>query len=240
MTGHEEDNFYLYTKAQLMKDFEKAGQYLKKALLEYFDQPKIEELLQETRAEFETLLPQLPYIGGEANILTASLVTAAWCMPLFRALERERLSLREIAKIGYERKEWEIQSKSMEKRDNVRRFYFSPAMRAVEIKRARESQSGKYPGDWVSEYVEGDGKVFDFGINFTECGLYKFFEPRHALKYLSIFCLGDYATYRGFGIGFRRTRTIASGGSMCDFRFGKDWQTPRGWPPENLEEKFSF
>lgn len=240
MTTHEEEHYYVSIKPTLMEEFEKTESYLKNVLKQYFDQSKIELLLKETRAGYEDLLPQLPYIGGEENVLTEGLIGAAWCVPLFRGLEREGLPLREMAKITYEKKENDVESKSLEKKRRIREFYFSPSMRDVEMKRARESQSGKYPGDWVEEYVEGDGENFDFGIDFTECALCKFFEPRDAMKYVPVFCLGDYATYRAFGIGFRRTQTIPNGAPFCDFRFKKDWETPRGWSPEELDEKFPY
>jgi len=41
-------------------------------------------------------------------------------------------------------------------------------------------------------------------------------------------------------LSFKRTQTIASGASWCDFRFKKTWNTPRGWPPEELGEEFLF
>ncbi len=41
---------------------------------------------------------------------------------------------------------------------------------------------------------------------------------------------------RALGIGFKRTKTLATGANMCDFRFIKGYQTAKGWPPENLEE----
>ena len=240
MTEHNEENYYLKLKTKLMKDFKDVEGYMKNVLIQYLDQSKIEALLDKTRSQFETLLPTLPYVGGEANVLTDSLITCAWCLPLFQSLEREGLSLREIAKITYEKMEHDVESKSAEKKRKVREFYFSPSMRKAEITRSKETTSGKYPGDWVSEYVEGDGKAFDFGIDFTECAICKFLERHNALRYAPIFCLSDYATYRAFDIGFRRTQTIARGASRCDFRFKKDWKTPRGWPTEELEEKFSF
>jgi len=240
MTTPDENNYYVNAKPDLMRDFGEVEEYLKGVLWQYFDQPKTECLLEETRFEFEQLLSQLPYIGGESNVFTAALVRAAWCMPLFQSLEREGLPYREIAKIGYEQKEHDVETKSPEKKRQVREFYFSPDMRAVETKRAEETQSGKYPGDFVSRFVEGDGEAFDFGIDFMECAICNFFKPRGARKYVLIFCLGDYAAYRAFGIGFKRTQTIANGALWCDFRFKKDWITQRGWPPEQLEEKFSF
>jgi len=240
MTIQEEGNYYLNLKPVLLKDFEKIKDYLKEVLRQYFDQSKIEHLLTSTQSEYVTLLPQLPYIGGEENVLTANLIMGAWGLPLFRALEREGLSIRDIGKIFYEKMEYDVESKSPEKKRHVRGFYFSPKMRDYETNRASESQSGKYPGDWVSRYVEGDWESFDFGIDFLECALCKFFKSQDAIKYVPIFCLCDYASYRAFGIGFKRTQTIVNGAPFCDFRYKKDWETSRGWPPEKLEERFSF
>jgi len=240
MTTLDGNNYYLNAKPELMKDFAKTESYLEGVLWQYFDHTQTDRLLEETRTGFEDLLSQLPYIGGEANVFTATLIRAAWSLPLFQSLEREGLSFREIVRIGYDHKERDVESKSPEKKRKVKEFYFTPEMRALEIKRAEETQSGKYPGDFVSRFVEGDGDRFDFGIDFTECAIYNFFEPRGGLKYVPIFCLGDYAAYRSFGIGFKRTQTIANGAPWCDFRFKKGGDTPRGWPPENLVERFSF
>ena len=232
------ENYYLNAKPELMKDFGKIEEYLKGVLWNYFDQPKTDRLLEETRFAFEQMLPQLPYIGGEASVFTYTLIRAAWCMPLFALLEKEGLRYRDIARIGYEQKEHEVEAKSPEKRRRIREFHFSPAMKAVEIRRAKETQAGRYPGDFVSRFVPGDGEGFDFGIDFTQCAICRFFEPRGGLRYIPIFCLSDYAAYRAFGIGFRRTQTLVNGAPWCDFRFKRDWATPRGWPPEAIEEKF--
>lgn len=48
--------------------------------------------------------------------------------------------------------------------------------------------------------------------------------------------MSDYAMFRALGVGFKRTKTIAINCDVCDFRFVKDYQTPKGWPPESLEE----
>jgi hypothetical protein len=84
MTTHQEEHYYVSIKPALMEEFEKTESYLKNVLKQYFDQSKIELLLKETRAGYEDLLPQLPYIGGEENVLTEGLIGAAWCVPLFR------------------------------------------------------------------------------------------------------------------------------------------------------------
>ncbi|MBU2552533.1 MAG: L-2-amino-thiazoline-4-carboxylic acid hydrolase [Proteobacteria bacterium] len=240
MAEQSHGRYYLDRKPHLMAQFDLATGYFSTALPPFLETFEISHLLDQARTEFEDILPELPYIGGESNMLTKSLIQGAQCLPIFEALEAKGLEIRELARLVYEWTEREIEAKSEEKKRNVRGFYFSPGMRAVEMNRAAESQSGRFPEDWVSEFVDGDGRGFDFGIDFVECGLCKFFGRRGAERYTPIFCLSDYATYRAFKIGFRRTRTLAAGAAACDFRFNQDWTTPRGWPPESLEEYLPF
>ncbi len=103
-------------------------------------------------------------------------------------------------------------------------------------KKSKIMQLMEYPENWVCEYVESNGINFDLGINYTECGICKFYKKQGAEKYLPFLCLLDYATFRAFGIGMKRTKTIGNGSDICDFRFSKKFETPRGWPPDNLEE----
>ena len=236
MSDQNSETYYLKTKPRLMNRIEKNREYYERILIQRMTESKMAQIFSKANSEFEHQLPGLPYIGNETNPLAAGFVFATWCLTFFRALEREGIPLREIAKMMYEKMELDVESKSPEKKRNIKEFYFSAGMREVEMNRTKESQSKKYPEDWVSEYVEGDGQTFDFGIDFTECAICKFFEARNALRYAPIFCLSDYATYRAFDIGFQRTQNIVLGASKCEFRFKKDWETPRGWPPEDLDE----
>lgn len=99
-----------------------------------------------------------------------------------------------------------------------------------------QSQKRLYPENWVGDFLEGDGKAFNYGFNFTACGWLKLIDKENAGDIAPYACLCDYARMRALGIGFKRSKTIAAGADMCDFRFIKDYQTPRGWPPEDLEE----
>jgi hypothetical protein len=99
-----------------------------------------------------------------------------------------------------------------------------------------ESQRRAHPGNWVGEFVEGDGESFDYGFNFTECGWLKLVEREGGAEIAPYICLSDYAKMRGVGIGFLRTQTLAAGAKLCDFRFIKGYKTARGWPPEALGE----
>jgi len=172
------------------------------------------------------------------NIL--NLIDSAFSLPILLSLEQESISMRDIAKIIYKTFESVYNLISLEKRQQFRDFYFSKDMCEMTRKACSVSQLRKYPGDWVYTYVEGDGISFNYGYDFSECGIVKFYEQVGAERFTPILCLPDYANFRSLGVGFKRTQKIATGDTICDFRFKKDFDTPSGWPPDDLEETFPF
>jgi hypothetical protein len=89
---------------------------------------------------------------------------------------------------------------------------------------ANETQKQVYPDDFVAEIVMGDGKEFDWGIDFTECAIHKFYKAQNAVELLPYVCKLDYLTSTAFGLGLVRTKTLASGDEKCNPRLkqGRD------------------
>jgi hypothetical protein len=53
---------------------------------------------------------------------------------------------------------------------------------------------------------------------------------------MPIVSIADFVRAREYGYGLKRTQTIGNGAPICDFRYVKDGNTQRAWPPDNLEE----
>jgi hypothetical protein len=85
-------------------------------------------------------------------------------------------------------------------------------------KRAERSQRRFYPDDWIYRAVKGDGKTFDYGVDYTQCGICQFFWRHDAGELLPYLCQLDYATVEAMGLQLTRTTTLAEGGAKCDFR----------------------
>jgi hypothetical protein len=100
---------------------------------------------------------------------------------------------------------------------------------------ALESQKRLYPENWVFNFVEGAGQNFDWGIDYTECGIVKFFQAQSADELAPYMCLADYPMSKAFGMGLVRTTTLAGGAAKCDFRFKRGRETQDGWPPSFLK-----
>ena len=229
-------NYYVNRKSKLIKEFNRIRDIARKVLGQYFNESKVSQILDESKLKFEDLLPQLPYIGGKKNISTFNIIEGAWMLAIIFPLESEELSVREIGKMMYEILKIYFESKSAITKWLNGKLMFTKFMIEKRKKKCEEAPFKQHTEGWVEEFVEGDGKNFDFGIDITECGLCKLFKKYNAEKYVYFLCLGDYPMYKAWGIGFTRTQTIANGASKCDFRFKNGGKIPEGWPPDKLKD----
>ena len=102
MSNEKETNYYLKKKRIVMRTFDAAMLIVKQILIENFGEAKFAEISLTARREFENLLPNLPYVGGNDSHLTNELINASLLLPLLQAFEKEGLSFNEIGKLTYE------------------------------------------------------------------------------------------------------------------------------------------
>ena len=230
MIAENKNNYYLKKKKILMRTFNAALIISKQILIDNFGEEKYNEISITTRDEFDTLIAQIPYVGGDENPITDDLINATLLLPLLRAFEKEGLEYREIGRIVYDL--FEAFYKLIPQPDDI----FSDEYINKTKERADSSKLHKYPGDWVFDFIEGDGETFTFGTDYSECGVYKFYKNLGAEHFMPLVCIADYAKARAYGYGLKRTQTIGNGADICDFRYIKEGTTPPAWPPDNLPE----
>jgi len=232
-------DYYVKRKPKLMKNFSKEIEVTRDMLKRKFSEAKINEMFNQMKTEYEKIIPEIPYIGGTKNPFSSLLVGGMSSLAMFRVLEREGFTLRDIGEFYYEFRDIHntIRKHKLEKigKDPAQYpfeiSYIDWAKKSCEISKLRN-----YPDDWVADYVEGDGKIFEWGFNFHECGLHKVFKRLDAEKFIPFFCLSDFSEANILGFGFSRTQSLGFGAPMCDHRYVKNYKTPRGWPPDDLLE----
>ena len=230
MTVEKDTNYYVKKKKILMRTFDAVLSLSKQILVNKFGEEKFKEISNTTRQQFETLLPKIPYIGGNDNRLTNELINATFLLPLLQTFEKEGLDFKEIGKLTYEL--FEAFYKMMPPVEDI----FSEEYYKREKEHAKTTKLRKYPDDWVFDFIESNDKTFTFGVDYTECGVYKLYKSQGAEHFMPIVCIADYARAREYGYGLKRTQTIGNGAPLCDFRYIKDGKTSRAWPPDNLLE----
>ena len=230
MITEKERNYYLKKKRILMRTFNMVLNIGKQILIDYFGESKFKEISITMRNDFEALIPQIPFVGGKDSRSTDTIINATTLLPLLRAFEKEGLGYYEIGKLTYDL--FEAFFKVIPPKYDI----FTEEYLNNEKIRAKNSKLRKYPGDWMFDFVKGDGKTFSFGIDYSECGVHKFYKNQDAEHFMPIVCIADYVQAQIYGYGLKRTQTIGNGAPICDFRYIKNGTTPRAWPPDDLPE----
>ena len=223
-------SYYLSRKPQILALFDEHAQALRRPMADRYGRGVAGAIIAEARRWHEALIPEIPYVGGDENPMTRHLIRSTTGLALYKAMSARGKSAVETGRILYDA--------VVEQVSHLPPLPpHSPEDLAPKREQARKSQQRRYPGDWVWEFVEGDGVEFDYGYDFLECGTQKLYRAHGADEFLPFYCYLDFVTYRTAGWGFFRTMTLAEGYERCDFRFKKGGRTDRGWPPPFLEQE---
>ncbi len=194
------------------------------------------EVAQEVTARapriLEKLLPEMPDIGGETNMMTPFLVFAAWYVALFRAMQSQGLTAEDTGRMLYDLTVMKLGTESRPEALAEGAARFTPEFFGQMKRWCDWSQKQTYPANWVAEFIDGQGQDFDYGLDFSQCGAVLYFEKQQALDVAPYFCLIDFPVSDHKGTGLVRTKTIAQGHEVCDFRYKKDRPVEQNWDTE--------
>jgi hypothetical protein len=228
----DENRYYIARIADILTQFDSHAEAWRPFLISRYGDEFTDTVLNETRQQYETLVPEIPYIGGDENPMTRHLVRSTTSLLLYRVMIARGKTAEETGELIYN-----AVAASVSQMPAVPGPELSAAYITEEKERARKSQESLYSEDWVWKFVEGDGVEFDYGFDFLECGTQKLYHAHGADEFLPFYCYLDFATYRTIGWGLTRTKTLAEGDKRCNFRFKKGGKTEKGWPPPFLKRE---
>jgi len=219
------NEYYTSRKAEILATFDEHAHNWKAAMVSRYGERLADALLKEAREQTELLIPEIPYIGGDGNPMTRHLIRSTPSLALYKAMKARGLTARETGKIIYDAVVAVIGQLPFSPSGPP-----SPEFVRKRKEEAARSQERRYSGDWVWEFVEGNGDEFDYGYDFLECGVQKYYQAQGAGELLPYFCFLDFVTARASGQVLMRSMTLAEGGEKCDFRF-RSAEGNQEWPP---------
>lgn len=221
------ENYYLSQKKSLMSSFHRVSKWVKTPLVKRYGEELSQALLQHARENYESLIPDIPFIGGKSNRWTADLLESVQILALFQAMQGYDIPPGEIAEVVSEGMQIRLAQYPCFLLRLIGRWQFSKLFLRTLERQADETHKYLYPNNFVAEVVIGDGKDFDWGIDFTECAIHKFYKAQNALEFLPYVCRLDYLTSAAFGIGLVRTKILANGDERCNPRLKQGRETKR-------------
>lgn len=229
----EEEN-YNSRKKVFLKAFDKLLTRARPHLVNQFGEQQADRIIQESRQEYDALIPHLPFIGN-SNLKLMFFLPTTRLLPVYRVLQRLGLSLEESGRLIYLIGSEEGSDMSPIVRRLMAYLWFSSLFSSLARNRALHSQKRTYAPDFVINFVEGDGQTFDYGADYIECANCKLLKDEQAFELAPFICATDYRISERLGWGLIRTMTLAEGYPKCDFRFKKGGPTRVTMPEALLE-----
>lgn len=234
-TRKQSGNYYFDESENILADIDKLLGYMRQTTSQRYGETEAQTLATLTRNKFEELLPGLPYIGGKGNDLTTNLYQAAASLAFYRRMTERGNTLEETGEILY--RTMELVAADIPLAKIIGWLMSSSLVQKMLRQEAKQSQQSNYPEDWVFEFVEGDGVNFEYGVDYSECGICKYMKGQDAFELVPYLCLLDFPISEAMGSGLVRTTTLGHGGERCDFRNKPGRPCQREWTPAFLLEE---
>lgn len=211
--------YYVHHSTRLLLQISIFNRPLHAILQKEFSRSVALHVKQAIKREFISLLPLIPYIGGSSNPLTKNLIGAAWMLAVYRVMKPMGKSPGEVGKIVYEAitKLFSIVPKGLLRRLAAWRYNERYIYKLKYL--SKRSYLKEYLGDFIFDVIDSDGKSFDLGVDYRECGILKFLMSQNAAELAPYVCELDYAMSSSYGLKLERKKTLANGDDICDFRF---------------------
>ncbi len=218
------ETYFISRRSKLLKDFDNLLQKARIVLIAQYGKEFAETMVGETRQEYSKLVPEIPYVG-QNRILVRFITGTAQSLAIYKVLRSHGKTVEEAGRLYYLICRAVLNSYPRIVRWLIGKASFSKFFLRAVRRNALESQKRLYPGGYVFSFVDGDGREFDYGVDYFECGGCKFLSQQGASELAPYICTADIIYSQSFGWGLTRTKTIAEGFERCDFRFKKGGKT---------------
>ena len=215
---------YMSRKNQFLRSFDNLMARVQPWVKTWLGQEQAERFMRESRQEYEALIPRIPFIGNSFLVLSFYKPVTRY-LAVYRALQKQGRTVEEAGHLIYRMGTEEALAIPPAGRRLMEALWFSGWFRKLAKERTFKSQQRTYPGNFVATYVEGDGREFDYGIDYTECANCKFLRAENAFELAPYACATDKPISELLGWGLTRPKTIAEGYPICSFRFKKGGKT---------------
>jgi len=224
MNHKRTETYFISRKSRLLKDFDNLMKKVGTVLISQYGKEFAETIVSEACQEYSKLIPEIPYVG-QNRILVQFITGTAQSLAIYRALRNHGKTVEEAGKLYYLICQTILNSYPRIVRWLIGKASFSNFYLRALKKDALKSQKRPYPEGYVFSFVDGNGRDFDYGVDYSECGGCKFLSKQGAPELAPYICTADIIYSKLFGWGLIRTKTIAEGFEKCDFRFKKGGKT---------------
>jgi hypothetical protein len=209
-----------YAPEPLLQKYDEKREARREFYLQIFSENEIDDLLDEMRESYESIIPDMPYIGESSFHLQ-------WFIPNSEKLAEYLV----VEKYGVSKRDYSHLHLTQASKDlfndytkaeliAIGKMQFGFNTELFMRSAALWSQFRLYPEDYIFSFRKGNGVDFDWGLDYTQCAnvlLYDKYNARDLL--LPLVCTMDDLAGSAMRTGYHRTMQLATGDPMCDLRW---------------------
>lgn len=206
-----------------MNLYRKMEKHIQKALRPCLRSIDFDAAMKDIHKQFLLLAPQVPNIGGNINPFYSNMLNESVLgLALYKALKAHGIPVENIGQVLLDTFTYRMSTWPRLLRKFINWLLFSPFVKRILKRRAEISQRNDNPANWEMYYIDGLDGSFAYGIDYKQCAICKFFHIHDADEFTVYQCKLDFPMSNMLGWGLVRTKTIAEGHGVCDFRFNKE------------------
>jgi hypothetical protein len=208
-----------YAPEPLLTEYDEKKAARRELYLHLFDENKIEGILDEMRDSYESIIPDMPYIG-ERNFHLVWFIPNSQKLAEYLVLERYGVTKREFSHLHLTQASKELLATPEDELLLAGKMNFGYMTEFLMMANALWSQLRTYPEDYIYRFRKGDGVDFDWGLDYTQCSNVLLYEKYGAVDLLlPLVCTMDDLAGSAMRTGYHRTMQLATGDPMCDLRW---------------------
>jgi hypothetical protein len=186
-----------------------------------------DEVIDDTRTEYERVRPEVPDIGGMRNVFQPVMTVNGWIVALHRGMSRRGKLPEDAIRVFQEVFDGWLQKLPVFVLKATGRLLLSAPLRWYFASQARRSRERRYAEDFVWRVEQGPAG--EISLVFDECAVNKWYEAQ-GVPELKPYCnVADVTYSRLMGMGVDATETIGIGCDRCALRYkhGRETVVPR-------------
>ena len=220
---NQPNSYYISRKSKLLKSFDKTASLVRDSVVSRYGSDFADTLYTEVRQVYEELIPEMPYDDDAINRTFLTITTQE--LAVYKVMKKYGKTAGEAWEICHDALRTRMKKFPKVVRWFAKQIWFSNLVKNKTRKETIAKMQKEPNADYLMKFVEGDGKNFDYGVDWVACGNLKFLQDQGAEEFAPYACMSDIALSDAWGWGLIRTETLADGCERCDFRFKKGGKT---------------
>jgi hypothetical protein len=222
--------FYTSNRVRFVTAFDT----IRRAVVDYISKQSTSEaangIVNEAAFNFDRILPELPYVGGDDHPGTRFIVNAGQWIAIYKSMIKRGYKASEVGQMMYSIYEEKLKEVSPDELKKQKALTFSGEY--INLMKQWAESTSPYECDWKADFIEGDGVDFDYGLDYRSCPCFELFKAQNVKQLAPFFCLLDFPEAKQLNSGFFRTKTLAQGDEICNFRYKKGKEVVQNWDTE--------